>query len=410
MKMLSQCLDHNNSDRSTLLPFVLMAYRSLVHESTGFTPYFLAFGHEMSLPLDVMCKLSEHSEPSSLNKQVLERQEAIRKAFELVRRNTTAQELRRSALYNREKHEPVYKEGDCVLLHCPVTPPSCSSKLSGHLPGPYCMIKCLSDANYKIEEIGNGKQLVVHFDRLKRYYSVVAPTSIIPERNSIYKNVSTSKQSKRLDQSHCEYMTFPKTSFLPCASQKSFYRPQPFAVPIPASPRRPLPPEFPPTPSAPLFSHEPFNASTLPARSSSTSGKTPLSEITPKQSSTPTAGRQGIQSGELPSSIPPGASGNEASYFRSIPAASPNSILDSVVAGDSRHLHDRPFREPPPSSTRELRATTVGQRKGEPFCKARLLPNVTAFLSPRKSKNRKQGRHLYPTLTPRQPMPSPSDL
>ena len=80
----------------------------------------------MSLPLELMYKPPEHSEPSFLSKQVLKRQEAIRKAFELVRRNTTAQQLRRSALSNRKLHGPVYKEGACVLLPYPVTPPGCS--------------------------------------------------------------------------------------------------------------------------------------------------------------------------------------------------------------------------------------------------------------------------------------------
>ena len=31
-----------------------MAYRSSVHYSTGFTPHYLVFGHEISLPLDIM--------------------------------------------------------------------------------------------------------------------------------------------------------------------------------------------------------------------------------------------------------------------------------------------------------------------------------------------------------------------
>ena len=118
--------------------------------------------------------------------------------------------------------------------------------------------------------------------------------------------------------------------FLSCAPPKSFYRPQPIATPTPASPRRPLPPEFSPTPSTLLSSHDSFNASTLPACSSSTSDKTPLSGITPKESSTPTSGRRGIQSGELPPSTPPGPSGSEATYFHSTSASSSN-ILDSVI-------------------------------------------------------------------------------
>ena len=294
LNMLSKCIDQNQSDWSSLLPFDLMAYRSSVHESTGFTPYFLVFGHEMSLPIDLIYQLPEHSEPSSLKKQVLEQKEAIRKAFELVRRNTTAQQLRRSALYNGKVHGPVYKEGNCVLPHYPVTPLNCSAKLSSHWCGPYRIIKCLNDVNYKIEEISNRKQLVVHYDRLQRYYGVVAPTSLIPERNPISKSVLTSKQSKRFDHSHCEYMTIPTTFFLPSAPPKSFYGPQPIATPIPLSPRRPLPPEFPPKPSAPPSSQDSFNASTLPACSSPTCGKTPLFATTPRKGSTPTSDRRGI--------------------------------------------------------------------------------------------------------------------
>ena len=394
LNMLSKCKYQNQSDWSTLLPFVLMAYRSSVHESTGFIPHFLVFGHEMSLPLDLMYQPPEHSEPSFLKKQVLEQQEAFRKAVELVRRNTTAQQLRRNALHNRKVHGPVNKEIDCVLLHYPVTPPGCSPKFSSHWRGAYRIIKCLNDVNYKIGEIGIGKHHIVHYDRLKRYHGVVAPTSLIPERNPIAKNVPTGKQSKRFDHSHCEYMTFPTTSFLPSAPLESFYCPQPIATPIPASPRCPLPQEFPPTPSALLSSHDSFNASTLPACSSSTSGKTPLSGVTPKESSTPTSGRRGIQSSELPPSTPPGPSGNKASYFHSTSRSSPNSTLDNVIAGASRHLHDHLLREPPQPSTRELRATTVAQRKAEPLCKARLPANVTAFFFPRMSKNRNQTKHL----------------
>ena len=310
---------------------------------------------------------------------MLEQQEAIRKTFELVRRNTSAQQLRRSALYNPKVNGPVYKGGDCVLLHYPVTPPGCSFKLSSPWCGPYRIIKCLNDVNCKIQEISYGKQRVLHYDRLKGYHGVVDPISLVLGRNPISKNVPTSKQPKGFHHSHCEFITFPTTSFLPFAPPKSFYRPQPFATPIAASPRCPLPPEFPLTPTAPPSSHDSFNASTLPACSSSSSGKTPLFGVTPKKSSTPTSSRRGIQFGELPPSTPPGPSGNEASYFHSTSLSSSNSTLDSVIAGASRHLHDRLLWEPPPPSTRELPATAVARRKAEPLCNARLPPNVTAF-------------------------------
>ena len=36
------------------LGLVLIAYRSAVQSSTGFTPHFILFGRKMRLPLDVM--------------------------------------------------------------------------------------------------------------------------------------------------------------------------------------------------------------------------------------------------------------------------------------------------------------------------------------------------------------------
>ena len=188
-------------------------------------------------------------------------------------------------------------------------------------------------------------------------------------------------------------MTFP-TSLLTSAPPKSFYRPQPIATPIPASPQRPLPSESPPKPSAPLSSQDSFNASTLPACLSSPCGKTLLSRTTPRESSTPTSGRRGKQFGELPSSTPPGPFGDKASYFHSTSPSSTNSTLDSVIAGASRHLYGRFLREPPPPQTRKMRTTTVAQRKAEPLCKGRLPPSLTAFFSFRKSKNRNRTEHV----------------
>ena len=41
------------------LGLVLIAYRSAVQSSTGFTPHFMLFGREMRLPLDVMYRPPE---------------------------------------------------------------------------------------------------------------------------------------------------------------------------------------------------------------------------------------------------------------------------------------------------------------------------------------------------------------
>ena len=45
LNMLAKCIDGDQTNWSVKLPYVLMAYRSSVYESTHFTPHYLAFGH-----------------------------------------------------------------------------------------------------------------------------------------------------------------------------------------------------------------------------------------------------------------------------------------------------------------------------------------------------------------------------
>ena len=52
--MLAKCVNDEQSTWSQHLPYVMMAYRTSVHESTGYTPHFLVYGQEVCLPIDFM--------------------------------------------------------------------------------------------------------------------------------------------------------------------------------------------------------------------------------------------------------------------------------------------------------------------------------------------------------------------
>ena len=53
LMMLAMFAGEHKDDWDDLLPPVMMAYRSRVHESTGFSPYRLMFGEECMLPMDI---------------------------------------------------------------------------------------------------------------------------------------------------------------------------------------------------------------------------------------------------------------------------------------------------------------------------------------------------------------------
>ena len=54
LQMLSIYVDENQSNWDEQLPFVLMAYRSTIHESTGCSPNLLMLNRESSLPVDII--------------------------------------------------------------------------------------------------------------------------------------------------------------------------------------------------------------------------------------------------------------------------------------------------------------------------------------------------------------------
>jgi len=52
--MCAKIVDDNQKNWTEVLPHVMAAYRSAIHESTGYSPNFLFFGRETRAPIDLM--------------------------------------------------------------------------------------------------------------------------------------------------------------------------------------------------------------------------------------------------------------------------------------------------------------------------------------------------------------------
>ena len=73
--MLSNFVNDNHSDWDEYLSYVMMAYRSTTHETTGFSPNSLMLGREVCTPLDVMYKVPSSIRPVPQNEWVWQLQE-----------------------------------------------------------------------------------------------------------------------------------------------------------------------------------------------------------------------------------------------------------------------------------------------------------------------------------------------
>ena len=61
--MLSVYVSDNHRDWNEQLPYVMMAYRSAEHETTGMSPNMLMFGREVSTLLDLMFEMPSTIKP-----------------------------------------------------------------------------------------------------------------------------------------------------------------------------------------------------------------------------------------------------------------------------------------------------------------------------------------------------------
>lgn len=165
--MLTTATNSQGDDWENCLPKVCLAYNTSKHASTGYTPFYLMFGRQPHMPLDVIYGVA----PSHVQEHcqyVANLRRTMESAYCLARKNMQTAAYRQKENYDLKIHGDNFKPGQLVWLCNPVVPKGNSKKLHAPWVGPYKVIKCLSDTVYRIQDTrANRRRQVVHFDRLK---------------------------------------------------------------------------------------------------------------------------------------------------------------------------------------------------------------------------------------------------
>ena len=83
------------------LPFVMVAYRTSVQESTGATPFSLMFGREAKLPVDIMFGCPPNTPPVPACEYSLQLRSRLEHSYHLVRSHLNLQQRRQKNLYDK---------------------------------------------------------------------------------------------------------------------------------------------------------------------------------------------------------------------------------------------------------------------------------------------------------------------
>lgn len=155
-------------DWDTHLPYVMMAYRSSEHGTTGATPNMLMLGRETSTPLEIIYNMPQSMKTLPTNQWVRELQERIENAHFLVRSHTKRAIERQKTYHDRKLSWDRFEISEEVYVLFPQQKTGCSPKLTSFWRGPFKIKKKVSDFLYEIDCRKYGQIQVVHCDRIRK--------------------------------------------------------------------------------------------------------------------------------------------------------------------------------------------------------------------------------------------------
>ena len=146
------------------IPAVLMAYRTSLHDSTGYTPFFLMRGCDPVLPMDTLLNpkfkyLGDDYVPCMLQR--------LHHAYSMAQRNLVDARERNKERLNVKTSLPQFKVGDPVFYFDKVVRPGETAKFSLLWKPHYRIVEQTSPVNFRIKDQMTGKHKLVHAENIK---------------------------------------------------------------------------------------------------------------------------------------------------------------------------------------------------------------------------------------------------
>ncbi|GFX29206.1 retrovirus-related Pol polyprotein from transposon 412 [Trichonephila clavipes] len=165
LNSLSRLVSSNQQDRDKKLPFFLLANRSTVHETTGYSPSQMLFGRDLRLPADLLFSRPPDA-PLAPEKYIEKLQARMEEMHHLARERISMASEKMKTRYDARATGHDFHEGDKVWLWNPKRRKGLSPKLQTNWEGPYTVLKRLNDVVVRIQKSPHSKPKVIHYNRL----------------------------------------------------------------------------------------------------------------------------------------------------------------------------------------------------------------------------------------------------
>lgn len=167
---VSMYVSRDQKDWDTHLPAVLFGYRVSPHDTTGESPFYLLYGREPRLPVDVSL-LPPCNKSNSISEHRARIVQTLEEAHAIARDNIQRAQQNMKEIHDRSAQEPKFMVGDRVWVYTPKTKKGLSRKLMHHWHGPFRIVEKCSPVHFKLRTCDNRLvSVTVHTNRMKPYY------------------------------------------------------------------------------------------------------------------------------------------------------------------------------------------------------------------------------------------------
>ena len=176
--ILGKVVSENQRDWDTHVPYAVAAYRATIHESTGYSPNYLMFGHEVRAPIDLVLGSKNDFKKTftSSHEFVEDKLSTVQAAYQSVRKQLRLSAERQKRRYDLRVRPAVFLVGDLVWLWSQRRKMKRKLKWQRCYTGPFTIVERLGPVNYRIRRSSKSKCLVVHMDKLKPYLGTTENT------------------------------------------------------------------------------------------------------------------------------------------------------------------------------------------------------------------------------------------
>lgn len=175
--VLAMYVSNNHQNWGAALPFVTFAYNTSRHETAGYSPFFLLYGRNPTLPMDTLVP-SSGCPPTEYAQETIARADHAR---QVARTRFSESQIHQQSRYNSHHRTTHFVPGSLVLLWSPARRVGLSEKLLFQYTGPYRVCRQVTDVTYEIAPLLPSsssaplRKDIVHVVRLKPYRAPDTP-------------------------------------------------------------------------------------------------------------------------------------------------------------------------------------------------------------------------------------------